>query len=191
MLVLASASPRRREILAQLGVEFSLQPSDADEPPYQGGDPACYATRLSAMKAAQVAAKHRGSGRVVLGADTIVVKDGVVLGKPADDTSAMGMLSMLAGTVHEVITAVSLRGDHVEHDFAERTRVWFRALTRDALERYVASGEGRDKAGSYGIQELGAGLVERIEGSYSNVVGLPAAQTMAALERFGVVKQWP
>lgn len=191
MLVLASASPRRREILTQLGVGFSLEPSEVDEPPYEGGDPACYAGRLAAMKAGHVAARHGGSGRVVLGADTIVVKDGVVLGKPADDTSAMGMLTMLAGTVHDVFTAVSLRGEHVEHDFVERTRVWFRPLARESLERYVASGEGRDKAGSYGIQELGAGLVERIEGSYSNVVGLPAAQTLAALERVGVVKQWP
>jgi septum formation protein len=115
-----------------------------------------------------------------------------VLGKPEDDAQAVRMLSMLQGCAHEVITAVVLLGaSGLRRDAIVKTRVWFRPLDEAAILRYVASGEGRDKAGSYAIQGLGAGFVDRIDGSYSNVVGLPAAQTLTLLESAGVVSAWP
>lgn len=192
LLVLASGSPRRREILGQLGLGFHLQPSGADEPPFAGGSPAQYAADLAALKAEQVLESGVPGDCWVLGADTIVVQGARVFGKPTDDEDAQAMLSCLQNAEHQVITAVALRHrTEPKRDFFEATRVWFRPLTLQAIARYVASGEGRDKAGSYGIQELGAGLVTRVEGSYSNVVGLPAAQTASALVEVGVLSQWP
>jgi septum formation protein len=128
----------------------------------------------------------------VLGADTIVVIDGRVLGKPKDDPDACAMLTTMAGRTHEVITAVALRtAAGYRDDFHVVTRVTFRSLSSDAIARYVASGEGRDKAGSYAIQGLGAGIVAAIDGCYSNVVGLSAPRTLSALQQAGLVRQWP
>jgi septum formation protein len=194
-LVLASASPRRREILAQLGLRFRVLESGVDEPPAGARDPAQYATELAGQKAAAVAARLAGEGSsaFVLGADTIVVIDAMVLGKPSDDAEAVRMLLRLQGRSHQVITAVALRraGGELARGFASRSTVTFRALDELTVRRYVASGEGRDKAGSYAVQGLGAGLVRAIDGSYSNVVGLPACETLELLREAGALGDWP
>lgn len=186
--VLASASPRRREILATLGIPFDVVPSDADETPIPGLAPEALARRLAVAKAREVAAREAG---FVLGADTIVVVDGEILGKPVDDDDAARMIARLGGRVHEVITGVALvSGERVEQ-LSVTTRVWFRPLDEDVVRRYVATGEGRDKAGAYGVQGVAAGLVSRIDGSWSNVVGLPAAETVELLQRAGALGSWP
>lgn len=186
--VLASASPRRREILETLGLAFEVVPSDVDETPIAGLAPAALATRLAVEKAREVAAREPG---FVLGADTVVVVDGEVLGKPRDDADAARMIARLAGRAHEVITGVALCSEGGLEALAVTTRVWFRALDAARIERYVATGEGRDKAGAYAVQGIGAGLVTRIEGSWSNVVGLPAAETIDLLARAGALGAWP
>lgn len=191
-LVLGSASPRRREILQGLGLEFEVLPSHADEPAFAGGDVARYALTLARTKAEAVVATLRGDGATVLAADTIVVVDDEVLGKPADRAESRHMLGRLAGRHHDVVTAVvvrDVRGGF--HQCAERTRVWFRCCSEQELNRYAATGEGDDKAGAYAIQGIGAGLVDRIEGSYTNVVGLPAAQAIELLRAAGALGEWP
>lgn len=187
--VLASASPRRREILATLGIAFDVVASDVDEDALGVGlPPVELATRLALAKARDVAAREAG---FVLGADTVVVAGDAVLGKPRDDADATRMIARLAGAAHEVITGVAVVGGGFCEAVAVSTRVWFRALDAATVARYVATGEGRDKAGAYAVQGVGAGLVTRIEGSYTNVVGLPAAETIALLERAGALEGWP
>ncbi len=194
-LVLASGSPRRRDILSQLGVRFSVIESGVEEPPAGGAEPEAYAGELAARKAEAVRERlhAQGSRAFVLGADTIVVIGGEVLGKPADDADALRMLLALQGRSHQVITALALRraGGALARGIAVRSRVTFRALDESTARRYVASGEGRDKAGSYAVQGLGAGLVRAIEGSYSNVVGLPACETLELLSAAGALEAWP
>lgn len=192
-LVLASASPRRREILTTLGIAFEVRPSDADEAHAEGESPIAYARRVAAAKAEAVA-RGCAPGTWVLGADTIVVVDGEVLGKPGDDAAAArGMLRMLAGRTHEVTSAVALvrAAEGLRQAIAVTTRVSFRPLSHAMVERYVALGEGRDKAGGYAIQGVAGGFVRGIEGSYSSVVGLPAAETIELLERHGALAEWP
>lgn len=193
--MLASASPRRREILGQLGVEFRVVPSGIDERALPDETPEQHVRRLAAEKALEVRDRMAAdeSRPLVLAADTIVVIDEQVLGKPEDDADAERMLLRLAGRTHRVMTALSLRevgGEHRE-DFMLVTAVRFRELTAHVARAYVASGEGRDKAGSYAIQGLGAGLVAAIDGSYTNVVGLPAVETLAMLERARLLEAWP
>ncbi len=189
-LVLASGSPRRREILGQLGLRFDVAPSDVDETMSEGESATAYASRLARAKAVEVSARRAGDW--VLGADTIVVVDGEVLGKPADDAAARGMLKMLAGRAHAAIAAVALaRGGAVVDAVVVRTEVHVRPIDLATLERYVLTGEGRDKAGAYAVQGLAAGFVTEIRGSYTNVVGLPAAETLALLEKHGAVSGWP
>jgi septum formation protein len=196
-LVLASASPRRRDILGQLGLSFEVIESAVDEPEREREAPDAYALGLAGAKADAVAARltreGRASGAFVLGADTIVVVDERVLGKPRDDAHAREMVGLLAGRFHEVITAVAVRqvGSSLAKDIAVRTRVAFRAMTADDVARYVATGEGRDKAGSYAIQGVGTGVVRAIDGSHSNVVGLPASETLALLTEVGALESWP
>lgn len=194
-LVLASLSPRRREILSQLGFAFRIIASDVEETRLPGETPRDFTLRIAAAKAWEVARRLRESPRppFVLGADTVVIIDGRILGKPADDADACRMLGLLSGRVHEVITVVALRRESPEYSdqIAVSTLVRFRELEQDAIAGYVAGGEGRDKAGSYAIQGLGAGLVESIEGSYSNVVGLPATHTLQMLQRAGLLTRWP
>lgn len=191
-LILASGSPRRRDILQQLRVPFTVFPSDVDETPEPSWTPLQVATLLAAKKADDVTGRLAGAQDLVLGADTIVVIDQRVLGKPKDDADACAILALLAGRTHEVITAVSLRSKNgYRDDFHLITRVTFRALDAASIAHYVASGEGRDKAGSYAIQGLGAGIVEAIDGCYSNVVGLSAPRTLRALQQAGFVRQWP
>lgn len=188
-LVLASASPRRREILATLGIAFDVDPSGASEDA-RGEGPEALARRLARDKALEVS--RRSSERFVLGADTIVVEGGRVLGKPVDDEDARRMIARLAGGWHEVITGVALARDGaVLEDLAVTTRVHMLPMDAARIDRYVASGEGRDKAGAYAVQGIASGFCDRIDGSYSNVVGLPAAETVALLERRGALREWP
>jgi septum formation protein len=232
-LVLASASPRRAELLTSAGFTFETLAVDADERPRPGEAPPAYVRRLASEKSAlafdvlsssnrpgagppegghyvrgvhgmadvaDVAdGGHRGADGladvvsrfsptvaeqdlVVLGADTAVVLDGEILGKPRDDEDARAMLRRLSGQRHEVMTGVSLRTVGAEKGLVEATSVWFAPLTPDAVAWYVSTGEGRDKAGAYAIQGLGSRFIPRIEGSYSNVVGLPVAAVTDLLQ---------
>lgn len=172
-LILASQSPRRAELLAAAGFVFDVEPAHVDETPRGGEAPAAYAQRVARDKAAAVAARH--PARIVLAADTIVVLDGAIFGKPADRAGAARMLGALAGREHEVLTAVAVAREGSLAEHLESTRVTFTAMTAAEIDWYVASGEADDKAGAYAIQGLAARFIPRIEGSYSNVVGLPVA----------------
>ena len=170
MIVLASQSPRRSEILRQAGISFVARPSNVDETARPGESPEDYVKRVARDKAMAAAA---ALGEIVLGADTVVVIDGEILGKPAGSADAARMLDLLADREHQVLTGICLRrGVEIVIDCA-RTRVWFTPLMREEIAEYVASGEPMDKAGAYAIQGLASKVIERIEGSYANVVGLP------------------
>jgi len=203
-LILASASPRRAELLRAAGYEFETVVADVDERVRDGEMPAEYVRRLAAEKSAAVEAALKGcaasdaarsidaagegagaavlvaqpfraADAVILGADTTVVIDGEILGKPRADEEAAAMLRRLAGRRHEVLTGVSIRHGAHEIGRVDSTAVWFSVLTKEDIVWYVASGEGRDKAGAYAIQGLASRFIPRIEGSYANVVGLPVA----------------
>ncbi|MGE8152932.1 Maf family protein [Pseudomonas vancouverensis] len=187
LLYLASGSPRRRELLTQIGVPFAAVSADIDETPLAEESPAAYVERLARGKA------QAGRERVVsdlpfcvLGADTAVVLDGKILGKPVDQAEACAMLMMLSGREHQVLTAIAvLDGEHCESRVVV-SRVRFRNISRDEAAAYWASGEPKDKAGGYGIQGLGAVFVAGLEGSYSAVVGLPLCETAELLGHFGI-----
>ena len=187
MLVLASASPRRRELLAQVGFKFDVTPAHIPEDPRAGEDPIAYVTRLAREKAevvyAELSSKSTSQdGLVVLGADTTVTLDNHILGKPEDEQDAARMLRMLSGRSHHVITGVAVvtaRGAEVA---AEVTAVRFLTLTDAEIDAYVATGEPMDKAGAYAIQGLAARWIPRVEGCYFNVVGLPLALVITLLE---------
>ena len=182
-VVLASGSPRRREILYLLGLEHEVRPPDVDERLRPGEAPGVQARRLAVEKASSTAAD---GDDLILAADTLVVLGEEILGKPIDEADAVRMLVKLQGRQHEVHTGLALRfGDRIESDVAV-TRVWFRSLDAAECEEYVASGEPLDKAGAYGIQGLGAVLVQRIEGEYFNVMGLPVQLLLSLLARFGL-----
>ena len=183
-MILASASPRRRELLTQIGVHFSIQPADIDETPYANEHPADYVERMAREKALAVALTIGED--FVLGADTTVVCDGEILAKPADAAEATAMLSSLSGQAHQVLTAVALAQAGQVRSQVVSTRVRFRDLSADEIAAYVATGEPMDKAGAYGIQGLGAILVADIQGSYSNVVGLPLTETATMLREAGI-----
>jgi septum formation protein len=191
-LVLGSASPRRRELVQLLGLDIPvrIEASDADESVPPGLSPAEAAERLALRKASDVRERlgAEAAGTVIVGADTIVVLDGAILGKPKDAGDARRMLGLLQGRAHEVITGVAvLDGASGEAKTARSvTRVFFKPLDEDRIARYVATGEPLDKAGAYGIQGLAAGFVERIEGCYFNVVGLPVSLLGDLLADFGV-----
>jgi septum formation protein len=175
-LILASQSPRRAELLTAAGYEFDVIPADVDESVHAGEDAEAYARRVAEAKARAVLA--RSHGRPVLAADTVVVIDGHILGKPADAPDARRMLRMLSGRQHEVLTAVTL--DAATR--VERTTVEFATLTDEEIAWYVSSGEPMDKAGAYAIQGRASRFVLRIDGSYSNVVGLPMARVYELLK---------
>ena len=183
-LILASASPRRRELLSHFGVEFTIDPAEGPETPPAGADAAETVMQLSAAKARQIALRHPGS--VVIGADTVVELDGSILGKPADEEDAFRMLRALSGREHRVFTGVTVARDTQECTEAERTRVFFRTLTDAEIRAYIATGEPMDKAGAYGYQGLAGLFVERIDGDYFNVVGLPLCRLGRMLETMGV-----
>lgn len=183
ILTLASASPRRLELLAQIGVSCRVQPADIDESPLAGESSDDYVLRMAREKALAVAALAPAA---VLAADTTVVIDGDVLGKPADHMNGLAILARLSGRTHEVKTAVCLAQDGDCETLLVTTRVTFATLDRALCESYLATDEPWDKAGAYGIQGLGAILVSSIEGSYSNVVGLPLAETWRLLSAAGI-----
>jgi len=188
-LVLASASPRRHELLSALGLALSVRPSEVDETPLSGEDPTLHVARLAAAKAAAVAYALRaeGTAALVLAADTTVTIDGAILGKPADDQDALAMLRRLAGRSHEVRTACRLvRADDGRAAATVAASVVRFAPWDERLARwYVSTGEPRDKAGAYGIQGRGVLLTEAIEGSWSNVVGLPLESLPALFSDVG------
>ncbi len=188
-LLLASASPRRAELLAAAGFSFEVVPADVDERLLPGESPEAHVARLSVAKARAVATVDRDV--VVVGADTVVVVDGDVLGKPADDAEAAAMLERLSGRVHDVLTGLTVRRGQIERTAVERTAVRFAALSAIDLAWYVASGEPRDKAGAYGVQGLASRFITRVEGSYSNVVGLPVATLCRLLADIGAVEVEP
>jgi septum formation protein len=170
MFVLASQSPRRSEILRQAGISFTVRAADVDESPLPGEKPEAYVTRLAECKACAVPA---GPADTVLGADTTVVVDEEMLAKPADAADARRMLALLSGRRHQVMTGICLkRGNSLIRDCAV-TQVWFSAMTEEEIADYVASGEPMDKAGAYAIQGLASKYIQRIDGCYFNVVGLP------------------
>lgn len=190
-IVLASASPRRRELLAVAGVPFRVVPSRVDESPRPGESPRAYALRAARDKGEEVAARHPGAW--VLSADTIVAAGRTILGKPADRRDAEGMLSLLQGREHRVHTALSLlcRSRGYRDETVETTRVRFRPLPAAEIRGYVATGECDDKAGAYAVQGVGALLVESVHGSFANVVGLPVTRVMEMLVRAGVARLGP
>ena len=177
-LVLASASPRRRQLLETIGLEVEVRPVSVHETVRPGETGVDAAERLAREKAEAAACSD---GEVLVAADTLVVLDGESMGKPADDAEARAFLERLSGRTHEVVTGYCVRrGDRLATDHVT-TRVRFRDLDGPTIDAYVASGESADKAGAYGIQGRGAALVESLEGSYSNVVGLPLTEVLAEL----------
>jgi septum formation protein len=182
MLVLASASPRRRELLAQAGYAFVVRPAHIPEDSLPDEDPIAYVVRLAREKAEAVFRELADATAVVLGADTTVTLDGQILGKPVDDADAARMLRMLSGRTHRVITGVALATESGTQVAAEVTAVRFLTLSDEEIRGYVVTGEPLDKAGAYGIQGRAARWIPRIEGCYFNVVGLPLALVSTLLE---------
>jgi septum formation protein len=182
-LILASASPRRAELLSSAGYTFSIRPAEIDETPRDGEAPVAYVLRVAREKAAHIAAQGLGADETVLAADTTVVAAGKILGKPSSRAEAVEMLRSLSGVVHDVHTAVVVRGPGGERSAVVTTRVRFVPLSEADIAWYVESGEHEGKAGAYAIQGLAARFIDWIEGSWSNVVGLPVATVHALLSR--------
>jgi septum formation protein len=188
--VLGSASPRRRDLVAMLGIPFVVCSASADESALPGEAPGAYLVRVTRAKLEAVRALAPPAGAGVLVADTIVIApDGAVLGKPGNDEEGRTMIQRLAGATHLVSTHFVLgpapEGFPPEHAQTVTTRVTFRGLARGEIDAYVASGEGRDKAGSYAAQGKAAAFIERIDGSFTNVVGLPICEVLVALRSVG------
>lgn len=197
-LVLASGSPRRKEILTTLNIPFSVLVSDVPEFPVPGEMPRAYSARLALEKAAAVCERIAAEDGVVwvLAADTIVVLGDLLLEKPLHYEDNVRMLRELSGRTHHVVTAVSVAMVHSGKSTPRGARqvessVLMRSLTEHEIHAYVASGEGLDKAGGYAVQGLASGFVPRVEGSYSNVVGLPATETVQLLSEAGALLAWP
>ncbi len=189
-LVLASGSPRRKDLLHSLGWKFRVMPADVDEKIFPGEDPESAACRLAEAKARAVAETMPEA--LVIGADTLVLLDGYLLGKPGNKERGLEMLRMLNGREHEVLTGIALVEETRSCVAVERTRVRFRFLNESALQAYVDTGEGRDKAGGYAIQGQGALMVESISGCFYNVMGLPLVRlsTLLAQWGWGLSSQW-
>lgn len=183
-LILASRSPRRRQLLEMLGIPIRVQAADVQEIPLPREAPLAYARRLARDKALAV------TGAFVLGADTIVVVDEAILEKPVDTEDAVAMLMRLAGRRHAVITAVALLAEGKLYEAHDETGVWFAPASEATLRDYVATGESMDKAGSYAIQGYGAALVERIEGDYFGVMGLPLRKVLELMTQAGYPYQF-
>jgi len=174
-IILASASPRRQELLARMGLTFSVSPAELDESRWDGLPPDALVEQLSQSKG-EVVAAQAPAGTLIIAADTVVVLDGQVLGKPKDRAEAVSMLSRLSDRTHEVYTGLSVRRDTLVYTTHQITSVRFRNLTEEDIARYVQTGEPMDKAGAYGIQGYGAMLVSAISGDYFNVMGLPVCR---------------
>ncbi|MGZ5049838.1 MAG: Maf family protein [Methylobacter sp.] len=184
-IILASASPRRKELLDQIGIRYQVNPVDIDETPLSGEAPLAYVQRLAAEKSAACLARI-GNCLPVLSADTAVVLEDLILGKPKDRDDAIAMLRLLSGKMHRVYSAVSLRGRERHGQAVSITEVTFRPLTEAEISAYWQSGEPADKAGSYAIQGLGSVFVQSINGSFSGVVGLPLFETAELLAEQGI-----
>ncbi|MBQ9818294.1 MAG: septum formation inhibitor Maf [Proteobacteria bacterium] len=189
MIILGSASPRRKMLLESAGVNVQVEAADIDERCLDGESAVLYVERMAREKARAVSKGHEGEPDFVVSADTIVVHGGKILGKPATREVAFEMLSELSGQVHSVFTAVCIvdtkRG--ISRHFVVETQVHFAGISAARLWHYIDTGEPMDKAGAYGIQGRAAGFVERIEGSYTNVVGLPLCETIEVLEEMGAI----
>lgn len=172
MIILASQSPRRRELLKRITENFEIKVSDVDESLPDGITPEEAVNYLSYIKAEP----FRSDGDIVIGADTVVAIDNTILGKPADESDARRMLKMLSGRTHSVFTGVTVLNGEDRDTFSVETRVTFHELSQDDIDRYISTGEPMDKAGAYGIQGCGALLVKCINGDYFNVVGLPISE---------------
>jgi len=189
--ILASASPRRKEMLAALGLHFKVTAAEADEQVWAEENPQAYVTRIAKEKARIVASHHPESW--ILAADTVVVLDGEILGKPTDREDAVSMLKRLNGREHEVWTGFCIEQAGLGREVcrAVKTDVWFADLSEPVIRAYVRSGDPLDKAGSYGIQSQGGFMVRGIRGSYSNVVGLPLAEVIAEMTDLGLIEAIP
>jgi len=187
-VVLASASPRRRELLNLIGIAHEARPANIDESIRSRETPRSYAKRLAREKATAIATRH--PGLITIGADTIVVVNRKVLGKPTDSADAQRMLAMLSGREHLVITAVAVSRGGKLRSAIEEVRVKFRRLGKGEIGAYIATGEPMDKAGAYGIQGFGATIVERIEGDYFAVMGLPLVRLIGLMRAVGVTYQF-
>ena len=185
-IILASQSPRRRELLERMGVrDFRIVTPDIDEHMDRNLPPEELVRRISLEKALAVQVQE-GNGPIIIAADTVVALDGAVLGKPADQLEAFKMLSTLSGCRHQVYTGMTVLRGEERHTVSEETTVTFRELSSEEIDRYIATGEPMDKAGAYGIQGYGALLVEGIQGDYYNVMGLPVCRLGCLLRRLGV-----
>jgi len=182
-VILASASPRRRELLTLIGIAHEVEPADIDESLLPGEKPATHAERLARTKAHTIA--ERRPDAVVIAADTIVVVDGDVLGKPRDAAAARAMLKRLSGRTHTVLTAIAVARAAQTESAVESVDVTFRTVTDDEIGSYIATGEPMDKAGAYGIQGYGATIVERVDGDYFSVMGLGLRRLVDLLARVG------
>jgi septum formation protein len=182
-LVLASASPRRAELLARLGLSPEIRPASVDETPHLRESAVDLVLRLASAKADHAAAQGRHGDEVILAADTVVVLDDRPLGKPLNRADAASMLTALAGRTHEVVTGLAVCRGEQAHATHVSTAVTFRDLSSGEIDWYLATGEPHDKAGGYGLQGAGAALVERLHGSDTNVIGLPLAETVDLLRR--------
>jgi septum formation protein len=183
-IILASQSPRRRELLALIGIPHEVMPADIDESVLPDESPPAHAERLAREKAEVISAREPAA--VVIGSDTIVVLDGDILGKPADQAEAARTLARLSGRTHTVFTAVAVAHDGRTVSGVESVEVTFRPLTASQIESYIATGEPMDKAGAYGIQGYGAVIVERVHGDYFAVMGLALGRLVGLLEELGV-----
>jgi septum formation protein len=183
-VILASQSPRRRELLTLVGIAHEVQPADIDETYLPGELPRAHALRLACEKAAVVARDTPEA--IVIGSDTIVVIDGDVLGKPANEAEAVAMLTRLSGRSHMVMTAIAVSWRGVQHSDVEEVGVTFHALTAEAIDAYVATREPMDKAGAYGIQGYGATIVRRVDGDYFAVMGLPLQRLVRIMADMGI-----
>jgi septum formation protein len=190
-LVLASASPRRRELLERIGLRLQVAPVDLDETPRPDENPRPYAQRLAAEKCAAAAERAGGDELPLLAADTVVVLEGAIFGKPADEAEAAAMLGRLSGRRHEVITAYHIRYRGTATERAVTTAVTFRLLSPAEVAAYVASGEWRGKAGGYAVQGIAALFATELRGSLTNVIGLPLAEVIADLRAAGALPHYP
>ncbi|MBR1612908.1 MAG: septum formation inhibitor Maf [Succinivibrio sp.] len=185
-IVLASASPRRKQYLSYLGLPFEVVVPDVDESTVDGETPEQLVMRLSKLKAKAVSQRLSDNEAVIIAADTVVAYKGQVLGKPKNDDDAFNMIKMLQGDTHEVYTGCTiLKGDRISN-FAVSTKVTFASLDDELIRTYVNSGESRDKAGSYALQGIAAMLIQKVDGSVSTVVGLPICEVREVLKEFGV-----
>ena len=187
MIHLASNSPRRKELLHQMGVSFEVIPQYAEEVHHLNESPESYVSRLALEKAADGLSRQTNQKIPVLGSDTAVILNGTILGKPKDKEQAIDMLLSLSERTHQVITAVALINEQKTEQILSKTDVTFSKLSRSMCEHYGQSGEPADKAGAYGIQGLGALFISNINGSYSGVMGLPIYETKLLLEKFNII----